>query len=119
MLKLNLQRVLVLRGIENPVAFMLKIGLSRTITYNILGRREIAVRYQDLEKLCAALNCTPNDIFDWQPDAKTDLPETHSLHSIKRETATATLKSLMNDLPIEQLVEVQNFIGELKNRDIK
>jgi hypothetical protein len=64
MLVFNLSRVLTLRGVEKPFAFLVKRGFYRTIASNLLNNRTVNIKISHIETLCRALNCTPNDLFE-------------------------------------------------------
>ncbi len=49
-------------------------GISRKTLYNIYYDKTKGIDYATLDKLCFALECTPNDILRYIPD---DLPDKH------------------------------------------
>lgn len=50
-----------------------KLGLSDRNMNNMLMNRTRAIRYENIEKLCEILECTPSDLFEIIPDKpKTD-----------------------------------------------
>lgn len=108
MLRFNLKRVFALRGIDNPVAFMIDAGMIRQTANNLLKQQTSIVKIEHLELLCRKLNCTPNDFFEWQADAGTILPEKHSLNSLKRNLPAQGIMNLVKDIPLERVEELIN-----------
>lgn len=43
-------------------------GLEYTTVYNIYHDKTKSIDFKTLDKLCFALDCTPNDIFKYIPD---------------------------------------------------
>lgn len=106
MLRLNLKRVFALRGVENPMNFMMDAGIIRATADNLLRQRTSLVKLEHLEILCRALNCTPNDFFEWSADNTNALPETHSLNSLKRARTAQDIQSMVKDIPLEKVEEM-------------
>ena len=111
MLFFNPKRVFALRGVDNPMALMLKNGISRPTVRRILLGEKAGVSYGHLEILCRLLNCTPNDFFEYHPDGDANLPENHALNSLRRSKSSETLRDLLSDVPVN---EIENLLSELK-----
>ena len=45
-------------------------GISRKTLYNIYNDKTKGIEFDTLNKLCYALDCTPNDLFRYIPDEK-------------------------------------------------
>ena len=43
-------------------------GISRKTLYNIYNDKTKGIEFDTLNKLCYALDCTPNDLFRYIPD---------------------------------------------------
>lgn len=43
------------------------LGVSKQHIYDIERGKDITFKLDKLEKICAALDCTPNDLFLWKP----------------------------------------------------
>ncbi len=73
------------------------------------------LKVKTLEKLCLALNCTPNDLFEWRDDgAQSLLRDNHPLHALRKETVNKKFSEIMQDIPLEKLGELENYLEELK-----
>lgn len=115
MLFANLNRAFALRGIDKPSEILVKHGMSRPTISRLLSGEKGSLSYRHLEIICLVLNCTPNDLFDWKPDAKVNPPENHSLYALKRVEKTRSLKEIISDVPMEKLDQVEAFFDGLKD----
>lgn len=115
MLSFNIRRVFALRGIENPLVFMMKNGFIRPTASGLLNRRAAGIKFEHLEKLCLMLNCTPNDLFEWKTDAKSVVAENHPLQTLKRAENVRKFTELLKDIPMEQMEKIETLLSELKN----
>ena len=114
MLKLDAKKIFLLRGIEKTTNFLVRMGFSYPKASRFLEAKSNIVDLRDLEKLCIALNCTPNDLLDWKPDSNTVLPETHALNNLINTGNTKNLQQLVKDIPAEKLKLIENLLEELK-----
>ena len=116
MLYFNVKRVLEMRGIERPYAFLVKNGFSSQMATNLTNNRVGHVKPQQMEKLCVLLHCTPNDLFEWQADKNTFAAEgNHPLKTLSREKPAAPISEMVRDLPVEKMNELEAIINEMKN----
>lgn len=67
MLYLNLKRVMRLRGIDNHYKLLVDLGFAPATVRNFLGSGVRRIDFEHLERICLALNCTPNDVLEWLP----------------------------------------------------
>ena len=105
-----------MRGIKFTPIYLMDNGFSRT-TANLLMKYNIAsVKFKHLEKLCRLFYCSPNDLLSWA-QAKGDAPiaDNHPLQTLRRERVTE-LSGLIEELPLEKMNEVENFLRDLKNK---
>lgn len=115
MLNFKLSRIFALRGIDKPFAYLMKLGFSRATASNLLNDRVLNVKVWHLERLCGALNCTPNDLFEWAPSEGRPVPDNHPLNSLKREKTPARLSQIVKDIPVDKLHMVEELLNQLKN----
>lgn len=114
MLKFNPKKVFALRGIEKTTNFLVKIGFSYPQASAFLKSESRFVKIRDIERLCLALNCTPNDLFEWQADNEAVLPENHSLKALSKSGEAKNLQELIKDIPSDRLALVESLLDELK-----
>ncbi len=67
MLFLNLQRIAEIKKIPNLQKFLIKNGFSPNVAHRISNRSDSNIKFAYLEKVCLLFNCTPNDLFEWEP----------------------------------------------------
>ena len=66
---------------------------------------------ETVEKLCLALNCTPNDLLEWVPSKDMATNSAHSLNALKRNEAILNnMAQLMNSVSLEKLEKIQEII---------
>lgn len=114
MLKFNPKNIISLRGIEKTTGFLVKLGMDYSTASRFLKSKSQFVKIKDIERLCVALNCTPNDLFEWKADADTVLPEIHSLNALKREAGAKNLRQMVKDIPSDRLAQIESVLDELK-----
>jgi DNA-binding Xre family transcriptional regulator len=115
MLVFNLTRILALRGIDTPYAFLVKGGFHRTIAANLSNNRTVNIKITHLEKICRALNCTPNDLFEWRADEQNALGENHALNQLKRNKTAHQVSRILKDIPIDKLERAEELLNQLKD----
>lgn len=115
MLYLNIKRAMRLRGIDQHYHLLLKLGFAPSTARSFLGGEIISIKLEQIEALCLALNCTPNDLLDWKPDASQSVAETHSMNNLKR-TPDKDLPKLLNEIPIDKFEEIIELLKDLKDK---
>jgi len=113
MLYFNIKRLLDLRGIDKQYAFLVKNGFASQTASNMVNNYVGHIKPAQMEKLCLLLNCTPNDLFDWQPDKNSAVPENHPLKSLAKDKSAPPISEMVRDLPVEKLSELEAIINNL------
>lgn len=103
-----------MRGILSPYTFLVKLGFPAQTATNWAKETVGYIRPKQLEKLCVALNCTPNDLVRWHPDGQTPLADSHALNSLVRDQPPLDLMRMTRDLPPEKAAELGAIIESLK-----
>lgn len=104
-----------MRGVENHYRFLLKNGFYPSAANNLLHDAVVSLKFEQLERLCLALNCTPNDLFDWHPsDEQQAIAPNHSLNSLKPKKED--LAALLREIPTEKFEQIENLLVKLKNQ---
>lgn len=114
MLSFNLKPVFKARGIDRPFTFLYKAGFSRNTAHNLLNSKSVTFHLKHIERLCAALNCTPNDVLLWEPDANVHLPEDHPLNELKDTNPDYNWQDTIKTLPLEKLEQLVSVIKGAK-----
>lgn len=114
MLYLNILKVCVNKGIDDPKHWLLKNGFSRVATARLLDTRsQESFNYESLEKLCLLLYCTPNDLITWQPKADAAIPANHPMLKLKDARIGASISSKLKTMSLEKIATVQKLLDEL------
>src|SRR5688500_7198263 len=114
MLKFNPKKIFALCGIEKTTNFLFKMGFSYPQASAYLNSESRFVKIKDIERLCLALNCTPNDLFEWQAENEAVLPENHSLNALTGSGEAKNLQELIRDIPSDRLARIESLLDELK-----
>lgn len=100
MLKLNVLELLKRKGKTKYYLFS-KLNMTYTNFNNIVTNKTRSIRYENIEKFCKILDCTPNDLFVEVPDEDeeedfddddNDITKVKSKDKTKVKTKTETSK---------------------------
>lgn len=117
MLKLNLQRVFALRGIEKPLKSMMQVGISRATASNLLNNVVNSINSTHLEKLCEMLNCEPNDLYEWTPSASVQNAENHPLKNLRRSKSAQKVSEMLKNIPLDKISNLESLLAEADRAD--
>lgn len=115
MLKLNVSRVVRLRGYHKVFAFLYNNGFSRSIASKLVRENAYEIKTDQIERLCIILNCTPSDLFEWQPNPNTVVSESHALKSLIRAGDPPPITNIIQNVPIEKLEKLSRELNERKD----
>lgn len=115
MLSINIKKVMRLRGIENHYGLLTSLGFVPSTARNFLRNDVVLVRLEQIERLCVALNCTPNDLLEWTPNPNQAVSDAHSLNAIKRKPER-DLPALLGEVPLDKFEQIVDILQELKNK---
>lgn len=59
-------------------------------------------------------NCVWRLMYEWTPDGKSVLPETHSLNALDKGEGTKNLQEPVRHIPAEKLKLIESPLNELK-----
>ena len=115
MLKYNFSRMMRIRGVVKPNAFLMKNGFSHMLAHKIVYDKADRISLAHLEKMCKLFNCTPNDFIDWIPEPGEDRPDV-ALSKLKSEYKSINIADYVRQMPLEQLNELAKIIAEKKGK---
>jgi DNA-binding Xre family transcriptional regulator len=113
MLKYNLKRLINKRAVLEPVGHLKKFGFTFSTASRVAGGRFSTLKLSQLENLCIAFHCTPNDLFEYIPDDKIKTQK-HPLTTLIRNEQSKKVNEILNDIPIDMLSDFTNKIDQLK-----
>lgn len=114
MLYTNVKRLFKLRGIDKPAKFLQENGFSHHTAYSISSSRFLTLSLKNVEKLCLALSCTPNDLLEWTPPKNSNIPENHPLYALAPKNLSA-ITDIFKDVEISKIPELINNIESMKS----
>ncbi len=110
MLTFNFARIFKARGIEKPFSYLVNAGYSDNFATRVANSKMEKMNLKDVEKLCVMLQCTPNDLLEWIPNAKEANAEKHPLATLRRKGSSTQLKQMLKTAPLDRLNEIENLI---------
>jgi len=114
MLVFNPRRMFERRLIKKPHRELVKTGIAPSTATNLLNYQNLRVTVEIIEKICLMLNCTPNDLFEWQSRTDETIPDAHALNSLKPAEKPENLSELMKTIPVEKLSQIDEFVRGLR-----
>lgn len=112
MLTVNLGPIFKARGIDNPYYFLTQEGFTAPTAKKMVNGTSPTLKMKHIERLCASLYCTPNELFLYTPDKKAKLSATHPLNILSGELEDFKLKETLTQLPLSQLKEIAGIISK-------
>jgi len=112
MLKVNLQRIFDARGIKRSFTYLVNNGFTRPAATKLNTGQVRAVYLRDVEHLCMLFQCTPNDLFEWAPDADQKDAASLPLKELIRTQGGVNLQAVLETIPLAQLGEIEKLIKE-------
>lgn len=117
MIKYNFNRVFKARGIDKPFTYLTKAGFSDNFATKIKNDKIKRLGLKELEKLCILLRCTPNDIYEWNPDDDSQVDKDHPLSVIRKSDKVFDLTKTLNSVPLAELDKIEELINNtIKNQ---
>ena len=117
MLYLNVKKILDMRGIERQFTYLLDHGFIRSTAHKLVRGEFRNINLDHIERLCLLLNCSPNDLLEWQPGKNTSVAENHPLKSLNKPHTLPPLTSLVKEIPIEKLHRIEGLLQQLREED--
>lgn len=114
MINTNLQNLFALRNIQKPRTWMIKNGINANTADRLLRNEQRHLKFDDIEKLCLGLNCSPSDLFIWQPDSEADNIPNHPLQAIRSNKTLPDVMEELNRSTIDELKIVADFMAKLR-----
>lgn len=115
MLTYNLQPLFSQRAIKNKVAYLIKAGFNKQTAARIIRNKFSALKLSQIERLCLALHCTPNDIIEYTPDPQKPIPN-HPLTKLIRTKTPIQLTNIVDDIPFDKLNDFTDQLIQLKTQ---
>ena len=105
MLQLNLKRLIVMRGVKQPRAYLVNHGFSDGEARNLLGGETKTIRFSLLTRLAETFNCTVDELLDWTGDPN------HSLAVLSKNPAP-DIKQILESKSPKEIEEILRKLSE-------
>jgi len=109
MLKFNIKNLMKLRGVREPMMFLEAAGFSRNQSGRIANEKIKTLSLRQIELLCRAFECEPNNLFVWEGEAEAGQPVTEL-----RAVTGVDLQDVGRGVPVGRLGELMRKIEEVK-----
>ncbi len=103
MLRLNVPRVMALRGIKHPYTFLRERGFSHHMAVKLGTDNVPQIDLAILGKLCTLLHCTPHDLLDTVETQNTTDIQRHHLGFLQKSTAGDQFHKTLRTMPLDQV----------------
>lgn len=113
MLNLRVKRLMISKGIANPHSFLVKNGINHTTATKILSSRCKNLKVEYIELLCWHISCTPNELFEWEPDSKYVDHPGHPLQAVRLPKIETNLPKLLKKLSKNQIMELSTLAVDM------
>jgi len=110
MIRLNLDRIFRIKGIERKYNYLMSLGFSNSYAHSLSTNKVNSIAFDKLEILCRDFNCTPNDVLEFVPNTNEKLPKDHALWSLRKTEAIEEVNKLLHDLPMEKIEELYRVL---------
>lgn len=116
MIRLNIKRMVQLRGFSHPLEFLRSIGMP-DCRYRRLRDNPKTISFELLDRLCWELHCTPNDLMEWLPSASTPINEHQPLDKLRRNNLESPLHVALLGVPISKIDEAMAYLQQLGEKE--
>lgn len=113
MLTLNLKRLFSLYNVTKPIGFLSKHGFSKPTAMRLSNGTYRTLKPSQIEALCYAFKCTPNDLFEWKPGDSMNHPEEHPLSALIRGE-TPSINKILQSYSASELEQLAKTIAGMK-----
>lgn len=110
MLYFNLKPIFAARQIEKPYTFLVKIGIAPHTAHKILNYNTHVMRLDNLELICKALYCEPNELLAFKPDTQNPIPQNHPLNKLIPAANDNDWQQQLKTMPLSKLKEITKII---------
>lgn len=106
----NIKNIFQLRQVEKPRAWLMDRGISSKVADRLLKNEQRHIKFDDIEKICLGMNCSPADLFVWQPDSEADNIPGHPLQAIRSDRNMPDVLSKLQYASLDELKKMDEFL---------
>ncbi len=105
-----------LRGFSHPLEFLRSIGVP-DCRYRRLRNDPKTISFELLDKLCWELRCTPNELMEWEPDARQVNHEGHPISRLMLSNEVKQLQQVVREIDPKKVSKVLAMLQELEKEE--
>ena len=117
MLYFNLKPIFAARQIDKPYSFLVKIGIAPHTAHKIINNDSHVMRLDNLELICKALYCDPNDLLAYKPDNSNPIAESHPLNKLIPIQDDNNWQQQLKTMPLPKLRQITDILNKEGNTD--
>lgn len=116
MLKLKLKEILLAQGKLKPQAWLQTYcGFTQAKAHNLINLKQKSIAFADLSKICAVLNCTPDELFWWDNTKRGHVDEGHPCRvKLIAPSKDANWTKRIGDLNPDRVDALKKFMEKLE-----
>ena len=119
MLKFSVKRVMWARGVSKYFSYLRKQGYTPNTASRLLNAHTKNMHLKHMEHLCLLLDCTPNDLLEWEPEKSLTTPENKALSALIRDDEWNKVSNLLFQVPLDELHEVAKYLkSKVEKKDV-
>ena len=111
MLEFNLKRIVTLKGLNESRTACKEAGISYGVFQRMYNSKSFKATTEQLEHVCLAMKCTPNDLYQWTPAE--NAPEAHPLEALKH--AAPDLQTKIANMSLAEIATLQKLMEQASN----
>lgn len=111
MLRIDLSRFMASREILAPRKFLMSQGFTYHMAGRLLREQSGSISYENLEKLCHIFNCTPNDLYSWDPMGES--VDNKALSKLSGRMRQSSILGKLKQLPDSKLDQIRQLVDKL------
>ena len=110
MLKYNFKRIIRARALDRPFSFLRQAGFSNYLATSICRNRVKRMNLKEIERVCLAFNCTPNELMEWTPPTRLENDNTIALNKLIHSRKVVDIAQSLSFLPMDELDKIEEMI---------
>lgn len=102
------------KGIKNTYRALRDMGFSHYTAVKLNNGKAKGIDTRGTERLCRAINCSPNDFYAFYEDEGNPLSPSHPLQKLKRPRSLVNVVDQLKRLQPDELQQMYNLAQKLE-----
>lgn len=113
MLQWRVKELLIEKGYQYPHKWLLQCKVSSDAAQTMLHNKKEQLQLRNINNICEAAYCTPNDLLVWTPKEAGRFLPSHPLQAL-RARAIANINLKIKSLSPEQIIALDKVVDEMR-----